>query len=164
MANSPVGKLWLLTPWAILALGIPLVAWWMLEPVPVTVNYVSPLFLSRPATSRSDAATVFVSETKGNTTVFRYIAYCVTRPFEATSRRAWVGEAIVWSAPDLPTMLSRTPGCYEANIAVAVPASSPTRTFNYTQELVVPMSIIRTEVIRYSPIPLTILDSKHGDR
>ena len=84
----------------------------------------------------------------------------MSRPFEATNHRAWVGEALVWHAPDLPTVLSRTPGCYDANIAVAVPTSSPTRTFQYTQTLSIEMNPLRTETITYAPIPLTILAPK----
>jgi hypothetical protein len=160
MANSPIGKFWLAIPWLIIACGLPLLIWWMVEPAPITVNYVSPLFLSRPATDRADAATVYVSEVTGGSTVFRYISYCVTKSFEATSHRSWVGEALVWHAPDLPTILSRVPGCFDANIAVSVPTSSPTRTFEYTQTMSIPMNPIRIETISYAPIPLTILDPK----
>lgn len=160
MADTRIGRIWLALPWAILALGLPLIAWWLLEPVPVTITYVAPMFLSRPAINRADAATAFVSEVKGGSTVFRYVSYCVSRPFEGTNRRAWVGEALVWHAPDLPTMLSRTPGCYDANIAVTVPTSSPTRSFMYRQELFVSLNPLRSVSIQYSPIPLTILDNK----
>jgi hypothetical protein len=160
MANSPIGKFWLLTPWMILACGLPLLVWWMVEPVPLTVNYVSPLFLSREATSRYDAETVFVKETVGGGVLYRYISYCVSRPFEATSHRAWVGKALSWPAPDLPTVLSRVPGCFEANIAVDIPTSSPQRSFFYTQTLSIPLNPIRTAVIEYAPIPLTIMDPK----
>lgn len=160
MAETRVGRFWLALPWLILACGVPTIVWWLIEPVPLKVTYVAPMFLSRPAINRADAATVYVSEVKGGTTVFRYISYCVSRPFDATARRAWVGEALVWHAPDVPTMLSRTPGCYDTNIAVVTPTSSPTRSFMYTQSLVVPMSPIRTETISYTPIPITILDSK----
>ena len=160
MANSPIGKFWLLTPWIILACGLPLLIWWMVEPVPVTVNYVSPAFLSRPAADRHDAATVYLHETAGNKTVWRYIEACVSKPFEATSHRSWVGKAIVWPAPDLPTTMSREVGCHAFNIAVEVPSSSPTRTFAFVQRLAIELNPIRTEVIEYTPIPLTILDSK----
>jgi hypothetical protein len=160
MANTQIGKFWLFTPWIILALGTPLLGWWMLEPVPLKINYVAPCFTSRPAINRDDALSACVDSIHGGTVVFRFVSYCVSRPFEATSRRSWVGKAIVWPAPDLPTMLSRTPGCYEANIAVETPTSSPTRRFSYIQELQIPMSPVRTATISYSPIPLTILDSK----
>ena len=160
MAETHIGKFWLMLPWLILACGVPTIAWWLFEPVPVTVTYVAPMFLSRPALNRADAATVYLSEVKGGSTVFRYVSYCVSRPFEGTNRRAFVGEALVWHAPDLPTMLSRTPGCFDANIAVPIPQSSPTRSFVYTQELVVRLNPIRTATVQYSPIPVTILDSK----
>jgi hypothetical protein len=160
MASSPIGKCWLLMPWIIIACGIPLIAWWMLEPVPLTINYVSPLFLSRPALNRDDANTVMVSESKGGGVLYRYISYCVSRPFDATSHRTWVGKALAWPAPDLPTVLSRVPGCFEANIAVDIPTSSPQRSFFYTQTLSIPLNPIRTAVIEYAPIPLTILDGK----
>lgn len=160
MAETRIGRIWLALPWAILALGLPLVAWWLIEPVPLTVNYVSPMFLSRPALNRADAATVYVSEVNGGSTVFRYVSYCVTRPFDGTTHRSWVGEALVWHAPDLPTVLSRTPGCYEANIATLVPTSSPTRTFSYVQTMTIPINPMRDAVVSYAPIPLTILDPK----
>ena len=160
MADHPVGKLWLLTPWPILALGLPTLLWWLLEPMPVRVQYVHPHFLSRPAMDRSDASTVELLAVKGGTTVVRYVEYCVTKPFEGTSHRAGVGKALVWQAPDLPTVLSRTPGCFAANLAVEVPTSSPTRTFSFVQTMSIPLNPLRTEVVSYAPIPLTILDSK----
>lgn len=160
MAETRIGRFWLALPWLILACGVPTLAWWLFEPVPLKVTYVAPMFLSRPAINRADAATAYISEVKGGSTVFRYISYCVERPFEATSHRAWVGEALVWHAPDLPTMLSRTPGCFDANIAVPVPTSSPTRTFQYVQTMSIPLNPIRTETVEYAPIPLTILDPK----
>ena len=160
MAEHPVGKFWLALPWLILALGLPTLAWWMFEPSPLTINYVAPCFTSRPSVNRDDALTACVDSTVGGRVLYRYVDYCVSRPFEATSRRSWVSKSIVWPAPDLPTMLSRAPGCFAANIAVEIPSSSPTRRFSYIQELVIPMSPIRTLTIPYSPIPLTILDSK----
>jgi hypothetical protein len=160
MANHPLGRFWLLTPWLLLLLGAPLVIWWMLEPAPLRIEYVHPHFLTRPAMSRDDASTVEVLAVNGNATIFRYVEYCVSRPFEGTSHRAWVGKALVWHAPDLPTMLSRVPGCFAANLAVEVPTSSPTRTFSYVQTISIPLNPLRTETIEYAPIPLTILDSK----
>jgi hypothetical protein len=160
MADHPLGRFWLLSPWIIIIIGVPLVAWWLLEPVPVTVNYVAPTFLSRPAMDRREAESVAVTSARGGSVVYRYVEYCVTRAFEATSHRAWVGEALVWPAPNVPTTLSRTPGCFAANLAIEVPTSSPTRTFKFVQTMSIPMSPIRTEVIEYAPIPLTILDSK----
>lgn len=160
MAEHPIGRLWLALPWLLLACGIPTLAWWLFEPMPLTVNYVAPAFLSRPAINREDAASVYISEARGNSVAWRYVEYCVTRPFEATTHRAWVGKAIVWHAPDLPTVLSRTPGCFAANLATEIPASSPTRRFEFTQSMELRLNPIRTEEIFYSPIPLTILDSK----
>jgi hypothetical protein len=160
MANSPVERFWLLSPWIILVLGLPIVAWWLLEPVPIRIEYVATHFLSRPATDRRDAEQVAVMEVRGGSTVYRYVEYCVLRPFEATSNRAWVGQALVWPAPSVPTALSRTPGCMAANMAVEVPTSSPTRTFQFVQTMRIPMNPIRTETIEYAPIPLTILDAK----
>jgi hypothetical protein len=160
VSTHPLGRAWLYTPWFLLLAGVPLVAWWLLEPIPLTINYVAPAFLSRPAINREDAATVYVLEAKGGTTLWRYVEYCVSRSFDATTHRAFVGTALVWHAPDLPTMLSRTPGCFAANLATELPTSSPTRHFQFVQRMVIPMSIVRTEEISYSPIPITILDSK----
>jgi hypothetical protein len=159
MANSPVGRAWLALPWLILATGIPLLLWWAFEPVPLEVNYVSPHFLSRPAIDRNDAETAAVTEAVGGRVLYRYVSYCVSRPFTATAHRSWVGKALVWPAPDLPTMLSRTPGCFETNIAVEIPTSSPSRSFSFVQTMSIEMSPIRTEVIQYPPIPLRILDA-----
>ena len=160
MADHPLGRFWLLTPWLILALGLPLLGWWLFEPTPIRIEYVAPHFLSRPATDRRDAEQVAVTAVRGGSTVYRYVEYCVSRPFEATSNRAWVGQALVWPAPSVPTTLSRTPGCMAANMAVEVPTSSPTRTFQFVQTMSIPMNPLRTEVIEYAPIPLTILDNK----
>jgi hypothetical protein len=160
MADHPIGKVWLALPWIILACGIPTILWWMFEPIPVRVDYVAPAFLSRPAINREDAASVYISEAKGGSTVYRYVSYCVSRPFEATTHRAWIGRALVWHAPDLPTMLSRAPGCFDANLAVEVPTSSPTRTFSFVQRMEIQLNPLRTETVEYAPIPLTILDSK----
>ncbi len=160
MAEHPLGRAWLLTPWLILALGLPLLGWWLFEPAPIRIEYVAPQFLSRPATDRRDAEQVAVTAVRGGSTVYRYVEYCVSRPFEATSNRAWVGQALVWPAPSVPTTLSRTPGCMAANMAVEVPTSSPTRTFQFVQTMSIPMNPLRTETIEYAPIPLTILDTK----
>lgn len=160
MANTPLGRLWLALPWCILALGLPLIAWWLLEPVPVQVSYVSPAFLSRPAMTRDDARGLHLTEVRGGSTVWRYVEYCVTKSFEATVHRAWVGKALVWHAPDLPTMLSREIGCGAANLAVEVPTSSPSRSFYFVQRMEIALNPLRTAVIEYAPIPLTILDGK----
>ncbi len=132
MAEHPSGRFWLALPWIILACGLPTLVWWLFEPMPVRVEYVAPAFLSRPAVNREDALAAYVYEVKGGSIVWRYVTYCVSRPFEATTHRAWVGKALVWHAPDLPTMLSRVPGCFDVNLAVEVPTSSPTRRFDFT--------------------------------
>lgn len=160
MSTHPIGRFWLALPWIILALGLPTLVWWLLEPVPLKIEYVHPLFLSRPAMDRNDASSVEVIAVRGGSTVFRYIQYCVSRPFEGTSHRAWVGKALVWPAPDLPTTLSRVPGCFAANLAVEVPTSSPTRTFSFVQTMSIPINPLRTDVVEYAPIQLTILDNK----
>ena len=160
MSNSVIGRLWLAAPWMILALGIPLLAWWMLEPAPLAVNYVAPAFLSQPAQTREEAARYYVTESEGGGVLFRFISYCVSRPFTATAHRVWVGRALAWSAPDLPTYLSRTPGCYDASIAVDIPTSSPTRRFEFVQTLEIPLNPLRTTTVEFQPIPLTILNSR----
>jgi hypothetical protein len=160
MADHPLGRFWLLTPWLIIVLGLPLLAWWTFEPVPVRVEYVAPYFLSRPAVDRKDAEQAAVTSVRGGSTVYRFVEYCVSRTFEATSHRAWVSQALVWAAPNVPTTLSRVPGCFAANLAQVTPTSSPQRTFQFVQTMSIPMNPIRTETIEYAPIPLTILDSK----
>ena len=160
MANTQIGKILLSWPWLLLALGEPVLLWCFLEPTPVTITYVAPAFLSQPASSREEASRYYISEARGGSTVWRYVEYCVRRPYEGTSHRAWVGEALVWHAPDLPTQFSRTPGCASLSVAVPLPQSSPTRSFNYVQWMEIPMNPLRTEEIQYPPIPLTILDNK----
>jgi len=160
MANSPVERFWLLSPWIIIACGFPLIAWWLLEPIPLRVEYVHPFFLSRPATDRADAEQAQVAAVAGGTVVYRFVEYCVSRPFDAESKRAWVTGAFVWPAPVVPTVLSRVPGCFTANLAQETPTSSPTRNFSFTQSMSIPMNPIRTETLEYAPIPLTILDTK----
>jgi hypothetical protein len=160
MANSPVGRFWLLTPWVLLACGVPLAGWWLLEPMPIRVTYVAPAFLSAPAYSRDDAVRHYVYETN-RSVLWRYVEYCVDKPFtEGVSHRSWVGRAIVWHAPDLPTYLARTPGCTAANVAVDIPSSSPARDFRFVQWIEIPLNPLRTARIEFEPIPLRILDSK----
>lgn len=160
MANTQIGKFWLALPWLLLALGVPVLAWWAFEPVPLEIKYVAPAFLSRPVVDRQDAMTAMVTEVRGGATLWRYVEYCVKRPFDATTHRAWVGKALVWHAPDLPTVLSRTEGCFAANLAVEIPTSSPTRSFKYVHRMTIDMNPLRTETIEYAPIALTILDGK----
>lgn len=160
MANTQIGKFWLLMPWLIIALGIPTLLWWTFEPVPIEITYVAPHFVSQPVTNRFDASKYPVTAAKGGTTLWRYVEYCVRRPYEGVSHRAWVGEALVWHAPDLATQFSRVPGCSSISVATPLPTNSPTRTFNYMQRMEIVMNPIRTEEIVYPPIPLTILDGK----
>lgn len=160
MANSPVGRFWLLTPWLLLAGVLPLLVWWLVEPVPVTINYVAPSFLSQPANSREEASRYYISEALGGTTVWRYVEYCVHASYEGTSHRAWVGEALVWHAPDLPTQFSRREGCASLSVAVPVPQSSPARSFNFVQTMTIQLNPLRVEQIVYPPLPLRILDNK----
>ena len=157
MARNWVRLAVLMLPWAILAGGIPLLLFWWLEPVPVSINYVAPSFLSEPAGSREDAAQHYINEVAGGATVWRYVEYCVTKPYSGTSRRSWVGNALVWHAPDLPTQFSRTIGCGAFSVAVDVPTSSPSRDFAFVQRLEVPVNPLKTVEIEYPPIPLRIL-------
>lgn len=145
-----------LTPWAILGLGI----YWMVEPVPVRVVYVAPQFAIAPVTSRAEASEFAITEAHGGSTVWRYIEYCVDRPFSGTVHRSWVNESMVWHAPDLPTALSRDVGCGSRSIAVQVPTSNPTRTFQFVQKLDIEVNPLRTVEIDYPPIRLTILANK----
>lgn len=157
MANSPMGKMWLALPWIILALGAPVLLWWLLEPVPIEIAYVAPSFLSHPAQTREEAVRYYVSEVEGGDVLYRFVSYCVSKPFIATSRRAWIGRAISWSAPDLPTYLSRTPGCFETSVPVEIPSSSPTRRFEFVQVIEIPLNPLRTVKVEFAPIALTIL-------
>jgi len=142
-----------LVPWAmVLMLG-----YWMIEPVPVRVQFVSPFFLSQPAGSREEAGRYYVTEAYGDQVLYRYIEYCVDRPFNAEIHRAWVNDSMVWGMPDLPTSLSRDVGCDRRSIAVHVPTSNPTRKFNFVQRLHVQVNPLRHTEIDYPPSPLTIL-------
>ncbi len=159
MSNHPIGRLWLYSPWLVLALGLPLILWWSFEPEPLTITYVAPAFLAQPVDSREEAGRHYLSEAVGGTTVWRYVEYCVHRPYEGTSHRAWVGDALVWHAPDLPTQFSRVKGCGSISIAVPVPQSSPARDFNFVQRMTIQLNPLRTVQVEYPPIPLRILDS-----
>lgn len=148
------------TPLVLLAVLTPLVAWWLFEPVPVEVRYVAPNFVSEPVDTAEQAEAKRVVAVKGGTVVYRFVEYCVRRPFTGTARRSWVSPALVWHAPDVPTSLSRERGCAAANLSVEAPTSSPSRTFAFVQRMEIPMNPLRTAVIEYPPIPLTILDSE----
>jgi hypothetical protein len=144
-------------PLVVALIGGPLVIWWLVEPGPLEVRYVAPTFSSEEAQSRDEAEKHAVLAVKGGTQVYRYIEYCVRRPFTGTARRSWVNDALVWHAPDVPTQLSRVVGCRSASIMVDVPTSSPTRTFYWVNRIEVPVNPIRDDVIEFPPIPLTIL-------
>lgn len=147
-------------PWIVLAVAAPLVIWWSLEPVPVRVVYVAPAFLSQPAKTREEAAQYYVAEARGGGVLWRYVEYCVARPFVGTTHRAWVNKAMVWHAPDVATHLSRAPGCAASSIGVDIPTSSPTRRFEFTQYMTIKTNPIREDRVEYAPIALTILDGK----
>jgi hypothetical protein len=160
MSEHPVARLSLLLPWFMIACGVPVILWWTFEPSPIRVTYVAPAFLTSPAQSREDAARFYTYETNLSV-LWRYVEYCVDKPFaEGTSHRSWVGRAIVWHAPDLPTYLARTPGCTAANVAVDIPSSSPARDFRFVQWIEIPLNPIRTATVQFDPIPLRILESK----
>ena len=145
-------------PWVILVLGLPVILWWLFEPNPLTIRYVAPYFVDRPVETRDEAEMHPVFAVAGGQQLYRYIEYCVSRPFTATAKRSWVNSAMVWHAPDVPTQLSRTAGCRSANVVVEVPTSNPSRTFMFVQKMEVDVNPIRRdEVIEYPPIPLTIL-------
>jgi len=152
-------RLWLYLPWAILVGGIPLLLFWWAQEPPVEITYVAPAFLSSPAESREDAAQHYVTDTVGGGTLWRYIEYCVRRPYSGVSHRAWVSRSVVWHAPDLPTYLSRATGCASASLAVEIPSSNPARRFEFVQymETETMSNPLRTWRIDYSPIPLLIL-------
>ena len=148
-------------PVIIAAILLPLTVWWMLEPSPIEVTYVAPHFVDRPVTSRDEAAGHAVFATTGGRELYRYVEYCVRRPFTGTIRRSWVNTAMVWHAPDLPTQLSRNVGCHVSNVVVETPTSSPARSFMFVQKLVIDVNPLRqNEEVEYPPIPLMILPPK----
>jgi hypothetical protein len=148
-------------PMGLVLIVTPVVLYWLFEPMPVTVKYVAPHFVDRPVNSREEAESYAVVAAPGGVELYRYVEYCVDRPFTGTAKRSWVNTAMVWHAPELPTQLSRTVGCRASNIVVEVPTSNPSRTFMFVQQMVVNVNFLRnSEVIEYPPIPLTILASK----
>jgi hypothetical protein len=147
----------LVLPWFAVIVGTALTAWWLLEPVPVEVTYAAEHFTNVEARTRAEAIANPVHEVVGGTVVYRWVEFCVNRPFTGTSHRSWVNESMVWNAPDLPTQLSRTVGCDARSFPVLVPTSSPTRTFDYVHHIEVQTNPIRTDIVDYPPLPLTIL-------
>ena len=158
MTDSRLSRLWMLLPWPILLFGGPLALWWLLEPTPVEIEYVAPAFLSAPVESREAASQYYVTESVGGVTLWRYVEGCVHRAYNGgVNKRAWVGKAIIWQAPDLSTYLSRTPGCFKTSLAVEVPSSNPARRFEYSHTLEIDLNPLKTIRIEYAPIPLLIL-------
>ena len=144
-------------PMVVALIGGPLVVWWLVEPGPLEVGYVAPHFANEDARTRDEAERHAVLAVRGGTQVYRYIEFCVRRPFTGTARRSWVNDALVWHAPDVPTQLSRIAGCRNASVVVDVPTSNPTRTFYYTHRIELHVNPIRNDVIEFPPIPLTIV-------
>jgi len=142
-----------LMPWAGIVLGV----WWALEPLPMKPLYVAPRFTSVPVVSKAEAEQYAIDEAVGGTVVYRFSEGCIDRRFTGTMRRAWVNAALVWHAPDLPTVLSEQERCFAASMAIEVPTSSPSRSFTYVHELVIDLNPLRDGVIKYPPIPLRIL-------
>jgi hypothetical protein len=138
----------------------PLAIWWMLEPPPVELGYVAPHFTDRPVDSREEAARYAVTAVRGGDTVYRYVEFCVRRPFMGEMHRSWVNDAMVWHAPNVPTALSREVGCRSSSIAISVPTSNPSRAFEFVQFMTIRVNPIRTDRIDYFPIPLTILANR----
>ena len=148
-------------PWALVVVGGAVAVYWTLEPTPLRLTYVAPHFTSEPVSSAEEAEEHAVTETKGGGVLWRYVEYCIDRPFTGTTRRVWINNALVWHAPDIPTVLSRTRGCSSASIPVDVPTSSPARTFDFVQWMEIPVNPLRTERIGYAPIRLKILNGTH---
>jgi hypothetical protein len=135
----------------------PLFVFWAVEPTPLRIVYAAPMFTDTEVDSREDAERHAVLAVAGGTQVYRYIEFCVSRPFSGTAHRSWVNTAMIWHAPDVPTQLSREPGCRSANVMLDVPLSNPTRTFWYVHAIDVPVNPMRTDTVDMPPIPLTIL-------
>ena len=158
MSEKPLFKFWLYIPWLLVLILTPVGVYWLTEETPLEINYVAPLFSSQEVFTREEAEQHAITKVYGGQTVWRYVEYCVKEPFRGTSRRSWLGEAIVWPAPDLPLQLSKVVGCKSASIAVDVPSSSPTRKFNFMQEISIHLNPLRTASIDFDPIPLIILE------
>jgi hypothetical protein len=57
----------------------------------------------------------------------------------------------------VPTTLSRTTGCFSGSFPVETPTSNPTRRFEFIQRIEVQMNPMRTELVYYAPLALTLL-------
>lgn len=151
-------------PWVLLALFAPVLLYWCFEPTPLRVLFVAPHFSSEPARTRDAAYAAAVAQVRGGVTVYRYVEYCISKPFTARIQRSWVGSAIVWQAPDVSAATSDEVGCFARAFAVEVPTSSPSRSFAFQQRMFVVVNQIRTDPIEYPPIPLRILSPADADR
>lgn len=159
-----IKEILLYLPW-IIALGAsPLLIHWYTEDTPLSINYAHKYFLSAPATNREEAKNLEVTEVRGGSIVYRYIEYCVSKPFTGHVQRSWQGSAIVWAAPDTVSSKSLKVGCDANSFAIEVPTSSPTRSFDYSQRMYIKVNPIRTDVVEYSLIPLRILSPMDADR
>ena len=158
-----MGRWLLLSPWFVLATGVPAVAYWLLEPAPMELVYVHPLFVSHEVGTREEAKAAEVHAVRGGAVVYRFIEYTVKRPYTAKTSRAWVTKAMVWNAPDFSTVLSREPGHHHRSVAIDVPTSSPTRDMQFVQTLSIPVNWLRTVEIEYPPIPLRVLSPADAD-
>ncbi len=155
---------WTLYAFAALCwVSVPVLLVMAFEPVPLTVAYVAPAFISHPVNHRP-AADEYVFETPGGVTLWRYVEACVSRPFNGDAHRSWVAPAFVWNVPVLPTVMSRTPGCHNLSIAVEVPTSSPSRDFQFVQHIEVEVNVLRTANVDFPPIPLRILSPEDAAR
>ena len=144
-------------PWAILLAALPALLFWTFEETPVELIYTAPHFASKEVSSRAEAADYAVTQIAGGSIVYRYVEYCVRKPANGHVQRAWVGSAIVWTAPDVSTAVAGEVGCHQRSFAIEVPTSSPSRTFEYRQTMFLTVNPVRTDVISYPLISLRIL-------
>lgn len=157
MSMTAAWKAAIVIPWIGVIACTPIIAWWYLEPVPLVVTYVAPTFSRSYAYDRTDAEKYAVHDTLGGSTVYRYVEFCISKPFEGVSVREWVGEAIVWPAPLVPTASSAEIGCFKRSVPVLTPSSSPSRNFLYHQTILARTNPLRTDEIHYAPIPIRLL-------
>lgn len=141
---------------------IPIALFLVFEPVPLEVKYVSPAFIREPSDSRPDPSQ-YVYETAGGVTLYRYLEVCVSRPFSGTAHRSWVYKAFIWHAPDLPTVMSRYPGCRSQSVAVDIPTTTPSRDFQFVQTMDIDVNILRNAKIDFAPIPLRVLSPEDSE-
>ena len=147
-------------PWVLAVPLLALVGYWTLEPVPLTVTYAAPFFARVYAYDRSDAEKYAIQQTLGGNTVYRYVEFCISKPFRGLAERKWVSEAMVWEAPTVATSSSGEIGCFKRSVPVLTPTSNPSRTFHFHQVILAQTNPIRTDVIPYTPIPLRLLSAQ----